>query len=298
MSRKGDLEQLIRNNYKIITKYESIMGFSERPEEQHRANHMINEQLGRIKEHLDKYIPLCINLRYSVPEDIVEIIIAHFPNVSIKDLSVNSQISQKNSFRTSEKIRILFLAANPRNTDPLRIDQEMREIEHTLRQASFREQFEIRQHWAVQVHELQGFLLRYRPNIIHFSGHGTVNNGIVLEEMSEKVHPISDQALARLFSILKDNIQCVVLNACYSERQAQAIAEHIDCVIGMSEALEDLSAINFSKAFYQALGYGRDVKTAFELGCLQINLVQIGEESIPRLVAKKRNPESIILAGN
>ena len=39
----------------------------------------------------------------------------------------------------------------------------------------------------------------------------------------------------------------------------------------MSTAIGDQAAINFAAAFYQALAYGRNVKTAFGLGCNQID---------------------------
>jgi hypothetical protein len=40
----------------------------------------------------------------------------------------------------------------------------------------------------------------------------------------------------------------------------------------MSKAIGDEAAINFAVAFYQALGYGKNVKTAYDLGCVQIDL--------------------------
>jgi hypothetical protein len=168
-------------------------------------------------------------------------------------------------------IKILFLAANPTDTSRLRLDQEIRSIDQALRQAEFRDKFDVEQHWAVRVVDLQGYLLRHKPDIVHFSGHGTAANEIILEDNQGKSQPVSTRALGQLFSVLKDNIRCVVLNACYSERQAQAIAAHIDCVIGMSKAIGDSAAVSFAEAFYQALGYGRDVKAAFDLGCLQID---------------------------
>jgi hypothetical protein len=85
----------------------------------------------------------------------------------------------------------------------------------------------------------------------------------------------------------------VVLNACYSQQQAKAIAEHIDCVIGMSEAIGDSAAISFATAFYQALAYGKDVQTAFELGCNQVDLERLNQQDIPKLLAKKSSPEGI-----
>ena len=60
------------------------------------------------------------------------------------------------------------------------------------------------------------------------------------------------------------------------------IAKHVKCVIGMSDSITDKAAITFSTSFYLALGYGRDVKTSFELGCLQIELEGFSEENIPK----------------
>src|SRR5262249_23581093 len=151
----------------------------------------------------------------------------------------------------------------PRDTDQLRLDQEMRAIDEALLQkAEFRDKFDIKQQWAVRVSDLQGHLLRYKPDIVHFSGHGSASGEIVLEDALGNSKSVSKRALSQLFAALKGNIRCVVLNACYTEQQAQAIAEHIDCVIGMSKAVGDSAAIHFSASFYQALGYGRDIDTA------------------------------------
>ena len=65
--------------------------------------------------------------------------------------------------------------------------------------------------------------------------------------------------------------------------QAAGIAESIDCVVGMSAAIGDESAIAFAASFYQALGYGRSIQTAFDLGCGQIDLQGLGEEDTPKL---------------
>lgn len=191
-------------------------------------------------------------------------------------------------------IKILFLAANPSDSSRLRLDEEIRSIDHALRQAEFRDKFEIEQHWAVRVIDLQGYLLRHKPDIVHFSGHGTPASEIILEDSQGKSQPVSSRALSQLFSVLKDNIRCVVLNACYSEQQAQAIAAHIECVVGMSKAIGDTAALSFAEAFYQALGYGRDLKTAFDLGCLQIDLKNLDEQDTPRLLTLNGAPEDIV----
>lgn len=45
---------------------------------------------------------------------------------------------------------ILILAANPQNTTPLRLDQEIREIDEGLRWANKREQYKLEQKRAVR----------------------------------------------------------------------------------------------------------------------------------------------------
>lgn len=186
--------------------------------------------------------------------------------------------------RTSKDVRILFLTANPKDTDPLRLDQEYREIDQAILQAEYRDKFDLRQQWAVRIEDIQGHLLRYKPNIVHFSGHGTTKSEILLEDNLGNSHPVKPDALSRLFSVLKGEIRGVVLSACYSERQAQAIKEHVDFVIGMSKAIGDQSAIVFARAFYQAIAYGKDVRTAFNLGCIQIDLESLSDEDIPKLL--------------
>ena len=94
--------------------------------------------------------------------------------------------------------------------------------------------------------------------------------------------------------MLKDNIRCVVLNACYSEGQATAIAQQIDVVIGMKHDLGDDAARNFAAAFYQGLGYGRSVQTAFDLGCLQIDLANIVETDEPQLKALRGDAATLV----
>ena len=196
----------------------------------------------------------------------------------------------------TDTIRILFLAANPSDTSRLRLDQEYRTIDQALRRAKFRDKFQLDQYQAVRFTDLQDCLLRFQPHIVHFGGHGTEDGEIVLEGILGYGLPVPDGVLGSLFSILKDNIRCVVLNACYSERQASVIAEHIDCVIGMSRDLGDEASIGFSAAFYQALAYGRDIATAFRLGCTQVELEGSGVSDTPKLIAKRAKPNEIRFA--
>lgn len=201
----------------------------------------------------------------------------------VKEPSMGTEFSRDKGNRM---IKILFLASNPLDTGRLRLDEEMKSIDNALRQADFGRCFDPQQQWAVGVEDIQSHLLRHQPDIVHFCGHGSKASEILLRDRYGNSHPVSANALTRLFSVLKDNIRCVVLNACYSEKQARAIAQSIDFVVGMSRAIGDSDAISFATAFYQALGFGRDMKTAFESGCLQLGLENSNDQDTPKLLSR------------
>jgi hypothetical protein len=193
-----------------------------------------------------------------------------------------------------DKIKILFLAANPKDTNPLRIGEEVSAIEEELLMAKFREKFDLEQEHAVKAEKLSKYLLDFKPDIVHFSGHGSKTGQIYLESTTGMSHPVGLRALTNIFSVLRDNIRCVVLNACYSEAQARAISSSIDCVLGMSKAIGDEAAIRFAQGFYRGIGYGRDLETSFKLGCAQIDLLSLEEESTPRILWKDDKPRKIV----
>jgi hypothetical protein len=77
-----------------------------------------------------------------------------------------------------------------------------------------------------------------------------------------------------------------VLNACYSVEQATAIAEVVDCVVGMNDAVGDDAARRFAASFYRALGFGRSVRNAFDQGLLAIELDGLDEATTPKLLVR------------
>lgn len=110
---------------------------------------------------------------------------------------------------------ILILAANPRGTSTLRLDEEVREIDLGLQRAKKRELFDLKQRWAVRVQDVYQALLDYKPRIVHFSGHGTGEDGLVLEDETGNLQLVNTDALSELFKLFSSSIECIVLNACY-----------------------------------------------------------------------------------
>ncbi len=179
---------------------------------------------------------------------------------------------------------ILFLAAEPTNTAQLRLGEELREIDEKLRMAKLRDQFRLAQRLSARPADISQAFLDLTPEIVHFSGHGMQSGALCFENQAGGLHPIGPEALAALFAQFTGQIRCVVLNACYSEKQAQAIAQHVPCVVGMGTAIGDRAAIAFAIGFYQALGAGRPFEAAYGLGCVQIGLHGIGEDLTPVLI--------------
>jgi CHAT domain len=191
--------------------------------------------------------------------------------------------------------KILILAANPKGTTLLRLDEEVREIDAGLQRAKNRDRFVLEQKWAVRPRDIQRAMLDINPQIIHFSGHGTGDEGLVFEDETGLAKLVDGEALAGLFQLFAEQIECVVLNGCYSEIQANAIAQHINYVIGMKKAIGDRSAIEFAVGFYDALGSGRPVEFAYKFGCAAIRLAGIPEQLTPILKKKPDIDEEIIM---
>lgn len=97
---------------------------------------------------------------------------------------------------------------------------------------------------------------------------------------------VSKEALRAVFTTLKDHIRLVVLNACYSHIQAEAIAEVIDAVIGMNAPIGDEAARIFAASFYRAIGFGRSLQDAFDQGKAALLLEDISEEQTLELLVK------------
>jgi hypothetical protein len=183
---------------------------------------------------------------------------------------------------------ILFLAADPQDISRLKLQKEMREIKDTLERAPLRDRFALHSEMAVCSEGLTRELLRIRPSIMHFSGHGSRSGAICIENKYGKTHPVKAETLSFLLQLdlLAKSLECVVLNACYSEIQARVIAQHAKYVVGMGDQISDDSAIDFSIGFYQALGAGSNIVDAFKTGLALIRLNESNTapgHTIPRL---------------
>jgi hypothetical protein len=196
-------------------------------------------------------------------------------------------IGNRKTVSTTKSIghRVLFVAAEPTDACRLRLGAEYREIAEKLRLSKERDRIELHQAFATRPSDLTQSILDQRPTIIHFSGHGSSSGALCFENNNGETHPIAAEALAELFRHFTDTLELVVLNACRSTVQADAIAKYIPHVIAMRESISDAAAIGYSIGLYQALGAGRPIPEAHSLGCTQISLQGFDEQDVPELIS-------------
>ena len=169
-----------------------------------------------------------------------------------------------------QKLKILFLAANPINTTQLRLEQELRDVKIALRQSRYRDQFDLQAVAAARINDMRQAMLDIEPQILHFSGHGE-GGAIYLEDKDGNARSIGATAFANFLTNFP-SVQCVVLNACYSEELGAAINTTVPFVVGMETAVEDEAAISFAVAFYDVLGSGGNYERAFRLAANALEL--------------------------
>lgn len=187
-----------------------------------------------------------------------------------------------------DKVKILFLASDPSDSNRLRLGQELRDIRDNLQRSRERDRFLIESRESVRPSDITQSIFDVDPQIVHFSGHGRSTGELCFESIIGTTKPVQPDALANLFELVSDRVHCVVLNACYSEQQAKAISAHIPFVLGMKRDIGDRAALTFAVGFYKALGDGKSFEEAYQFARVEIRLEGITEHLIPVLYINKK----------
>ena len=198
--------------------------------------------------------------------------------------------------RPLESTTVLFLAANPVDQTPLRLDEEVRAISEMIRKAEHRDAVRLETRWAVRPLDVLQAINECRPRIVHFSGHGSDQDEIVFQDNSGNAKLVSKDAIVQTLAAASDDIQLVFFNACYSRGQAEAVVSYIPTAIGMNAAIGDEAARVFAAQFYSAIGFGHSIGRAFHQARAALMLEGIPEEDTPELfVAPGLNGDTLTL---
>jgi CHAT domain-containing protein len=186
-----------------------------------------------------------------------------------------------------DKLTILFLAANPQDTQKLALDKEVRSITDAIRRSEGRDGIEFFSRWAVQSLDILQAINETDPEIIHFSGHGSEKGEIVLDDGSGNMAMVSKEAMAAAVASASKKVRLIFFNACFSQKEAQAVVEKVEAAIGMNTEIGDEAAIVFAAQFYSSVGFGQNLQQALDQAKAALLLKGIAEENTPVLYVKK-----------
>lgn len=175
----------------------------------------------------------------------------------------------------TEKIRILVLSSNPWNTGRILVAEEAREISDRIQEGPYRDKFELQHRSAVRQIDLQKLLLQYEPHIVHFSGHGSKSQRILLNGPQGRGQALDQRGLTDVFALYNHHVRLVVLNACLTRLQARLISGVVDYSIGAARPIGDKVSVAFAGAFYRALAFGRSIKDAFRSAKAELALTKM-----------------------
>lgn len=200
------------------------------------------------------------------------------------------------------KHTILFLAANPQGTDRLALDEEARAIEDELATSGHRDHFEFVTRWAVRPLDLLRHLQKLKPTIVHFSGHGgsqgattsgrtrdvemaptDVGYTLHFHDTDGSARAVTGEAVSEAFGAAGESVRVVVLSACYSDVQSEALLAHVEFVVGMTAAIGDAAARAFAIGFYGGLGNHQSVMNAVKSGRAAIALEGLSDNTLPQI---------------
>lgn len=200
------------------------------------------------------------------------------------------------------KVNVLFFAADPLSVPPdghlprLLLDEDLRKIREKVRAAEHREALEFDVRWAARTDDLLQALNERRPQVVHFSGHGGSEGLVLVSSDGRGAHFVDAAALAQLFHVFKGDIRVVVLNACFSLPQAEAIAGAVGCAIGTRGEISDGAAITFGASFYRAIAFGQSVQAAYDQASAALALEHFEARECPQLVVRPGvDPAALVL---
>jgi hypothetical protein len=195
-----------------------------------------------------------------------------------------------------ERIVVLFLASNPTDQVQLRLDEEARAISEMIRKSKHRDAVQFETEWAVRAADVLQAINEHQPRIVHFSGHGSNQDEVVLQDAGGRAKPVSKEAIVQAMRVGSEDIQLVFFNTCFSQAQAEAVVQHLPAAIGMTTSIGDEAARVFAAQFYSAIGFGLSVRKAFEQAKAAVMLEGIPEHDTPVLVvAPDVDADSLVL---
>lgn len=216
--------------------------------------------------------------------------------ISDAESSVDHVVHQLRAPRP-EKLRVLILGASAEGD--LRVGREQKRIRAAVESAFHRDQINLDVRPAATTADLLDGITKFRPHVVHFSGHSN-ETLIVFEDERDEPHEgviVTAGAFAKAVEATDDPPFLVLLNSCESAAQINdLVAQVAPFAIGMSDSIEDGDAINYAAQFYAAIANGQSVKSSHLSGQAALELAGLDGAELPTLAcAQGVDPATTVL---
>lgn len=170
------------------------------------------------------------------------------------------------------ELSVLMISANPEYNHRIRVDKEFRDIVRRMRKSKLRERIRFTHIPAACFEDLRTGLLEHEPHVLHISMMGEKDGSLRFESREDDGvgRLIPKRNLLALLRSAGKRLKGVLFSASHSHLIAQDMPPSVDFSIGMRTAADD-EAIQFSVSFYEALGYGRSIFSAFSIAAALID---------------------------
>ena len=195
----------------------------------------------------------------------------------------------KSQNQSKNKLRVLYLLANPASQGALRTDVEFRLVQDEVRSSKYREKIDLIISPAADAKSILKGINDYRPQIVHFSGHGG-QGSIWLDD--GKIH--NSVGMAMGFDFLADALaatdsppRLLVLNACDTLSGADVLLSATEAVIAMSDSISDFGAATFAAQFYAAIASAQPTSVALRQGKIAMKAASLRDSNLPQIIFRQ-----------
>jgi hypothetical protein len=196
-----------------------------------------------------------------------------------------------------EKLRILMLGASA--DGGLRVGREQKRIRAAIETALHRDYVELDVRPAATTEDLLDGIAKFRPHVIHFSGHSN-EDSIEFEDEVDEPHVgviVTARAFANAVRATDQAPILIMLNSCLSSGQLdRLVADVVPFAIGMADEIEDGDAIAYAARFYANVANGQSIHAAHAAGRAALELGGLEGADLPTLAwADDVDPTAAVL---
>lgn len=189
---------------------------------------------------------------------------------------------------TQARLKIAVLMTNPDRRASLQTAVEARDIQQSVRLGGKADEVDVKLVPAPTLDTLLDTLNSYRPDVIHFSGHG---GGQTLlfdnERAGEDGGMVLDfDMIARVVGATSTAPKLLVLVACDTVDGADRFLDTVPVVIAMADSIDDEAACEFSSRFYRSLSAGETIANSLVQAKLVLESKGYRDANLPSLVAR------------